>query len=152
MLIGIPRETRTGETRVAATPETVKKLAASGKHDIVVEAGAGTASSIPDDAYVAAGIGRFEWKDEDDLLLSFRGGPLHTMQAMNAVFPHMRAQQWGRIDHRGAGSSRVTCGKRACAVTGSSGTLTYSPRRNSSAWSRNAALPGTPSWPPSRTR
>ena len=37
MLIGIPRETRPGETRVAATPETVKKLAASGKHAIVVE-------------------------------------------------------------------------------------------------------------------
>ena len=55
MLIGIPRETRTGETRVAATPETVKKLAASGKHEIVVEAGAGTASSIPDEAYVASG-------------------------------------------------------------------------------------------------
>jgi tartrate dehydrogenase/decarboxylase/D-malate dehydrogenase len=36
MLIGIPRETRTGETRVAATPETVKKIAASGKHEIVV--------------------------------------------------------------------------------------------------------------------
>ena len=37
MLIGIPRETRPGETRVAATPETVKKLAASGAHAIVVE-------------------------------------------------------------------------------------------------------------------
>ena len=37
MIIGIPRETRVGETRVAATPETVKKLAASGKHEIVVE-------------------------------------------------------------------------------------------------------------------
>ena len=49
MLIGIPRETRPGETRVAATPETVKKLAASGKHAIVVETGAGIASSIPDD-------------------------------------------------------------------------------------------------------
>ena len=44
MLIGIPRETRPGETRVAATPETVKKLAASGKHAVVVEAGAGVAS------------------------------------------------------------------------------------------------------------
>ncbi len=55
MLIGIPRETRPGETRVAATPETVKKLAASGKHEIVVEAGAGTASSIPDEQYAAAG-------------------------------------------------------------------------------------------------
>ena len=30
MNIGIPRESRAGETRVAATPETVKKLAASG--------------------------------------------------------------------------------------------------------------------------
>ena len=55
MLIGIPRETRPGETRVAATPETVKKLAASGKHAIVVESGAGTISAIPDDLYAAAG-------------------------------------------------------------------------------------------------
>jgi NAD(P) transhydrogenase subunit alpha len=55
MMIGIPRETRAGETRVAATPETVKKLAASGKHAIVVESGAGLASSIPDADYTAAG-------------------------------------------------------------------------------------------------
>src|SRR6185312_10491229 len=55
MLIGIPRETRPGETRVAATPETVKKLAASGKHEVVVEGGAGIGSSIPDSAYEAAG-------------------------------------------------------------------------------------------------
>jgi NAD(P) transhydrogenase subunit alpha len=55
MLIGIPRETRPGETRVAATPETVKKLAASGKHALVVESGAGLASSITDEQYVAAG-------------------------------------------------------------------------------------------------
>jgi NAD(P) transhydrogenase subunit alpha len=53
MRIGIPAETRPGETRVAATPETVKKLAA--KHDVVVEAGAGVNASIVDDAYVAAG-------------------------------------------------------------------------------------------------
>ena len=55
MLIGIPRETRPGETRVAATPETVKKIAASGSHTLVVESGAGQASSIPDADYVAAG-------------------------------------------------------------------------------------------------
>jgi NAD(P) transhydrogenase subunit alpha len=55
MLIGIPRETRPAETRVAATPETVKKIAASGKHAIVVEAGAGVSSSIPDSAYEASG-------------------------------------------------------------------------------------------------
>ena len=55
MQIGIPRETRPGETRVAATPETVKKMAASGKHAIVVAEDAGAGSSIPDAAYVAAG-------------------------------------------------------------------------------------------------
>ena len=55
MIIGIPRETRPGETRVAATPETVKKLAAIGKHQIVVESGAGTLSSIPDADFQVAG-------------------------------------------------------------------------------------------------
>ncbi len=55
MQIGIPRETHSGEARVAVTPETVKKLAASGKHEIVVEAGAGAAASVPDELYAAAG-------------------------------------------------------------------------------------------------
>ncbi|MFB9308108.1 Re/Si-specific NAD(P)(+) transhydrogenase subunit alpha [Agromyces hippuratus] len=42
------------ETRVAATPATVKQLIALG-YDVVVEAGAGARSAFPDDAYVAAG-------------------------------------------------------------------------------------------------
>ncbi|MFT5645262.1 MAG: NAD(P) transhydrogenase subunit alpha [Janthinobacterium sp.] len=53
MKIGIPTETRLGETRVAATPETVKKLAA--KHQVIVQAGAGINASVVDDAYLAAG-------------------------------------------------------------------------------------------------
>ncbi|MGZ3181214.1 MAG: Re/Si-specific NAD(P)(+) transhydrogenase subunit alpha [Telluria sp.] len=53
MRIGVPAETRPGETRVAATPETVKKLAA--KHEVIVQAGAGLASSVTDEAYAAAG-------------------------------------------------------------------------------------------------
>ena len=54
MKIGIPRETRVGETRVAATPETVKKLV-SAKHTVLVETGAGAGAHIPDADYVAAG-------------------------------------------------------------------------------------------------
>ncbi len=54
MKIAIPTETREHETRVAATPETVRKLVALGAKT-VVQAGAGTASSIPDAAYEAAG-------------------------------------------------------------------------------------------------
>ena len=54
MLIGVPRETAAGETRVAATPETVKKLKAQG-HVLRVETGAGIAASVTDEAYAAAG-------------------------------------------------------------------------------------------------
>ena len=75
MIIGIPRETRAGETRVAATPETVKKLAASGKHTLVVEAGAGAMSSIPDRAFEAAGakIGSADQTLAADIVLKVRG-------------------------------------------------------------------------------
>jgi NAD(P) transhydrogenase subunit alpha len=75
MIIGIPRETRAGETRVAATPETVKKLAATGKHQLVVETGAGTTSSIPDREFQAAGA-RIASADEAlgaDIVLKVRG-------------------------------------------------------------------------------
>lgn len=54
MFIGVPAETAAGETRVAVTPETVKKLKAQG-HEIAVQAGAGVAASVTDEAYVAAG-------------------------------------------------------------------------------------------------
>jgi NAD(P) transhydrogenase subunit alpha len=55
MQIGVPAETRPGETRVAATPETVKKLAAGGRHAILVQSGAGVAASVPDREFEAAG-------------------------------------------------------------------------------------------------
>ncbi|MGD1326850.1 NAD(P)(+) transhydrogenase (Re/Si-specific) subunit alpha, partial [Pandoraea pnomenusa] len=54
MKIGIPAETLAGESRVAATPETVKKLVASG-HQVVIGHGAGNAASVPDAAFEAAG-------------------------------------------------------------------------------------------------
>jgi NAD(P) transhydrogenase subunit alpha len=54
MRIGVPLETRIGESRVAATPETVKKLIGSG-HQVLIETGAGVAASVPDNAYQAVG-------------------------------------------------------------------------------------------------
>ena len=50
----IPRETRAGETRVAATPETVKKLVKAG-FAVAVEAGAGAGAFIADEDYRASG-------------------------------------------------------------------------------------------------
>lgn len=55
MHIGIPAEIRGGETRVAATPETVKKFTAKGFHVVLVQSGAGSGASIPDEEYQAAG-------------------------------------------------------------------------------------------------
>jgi H+-translocating NAD(P) transhydrogenase subunit alpha len=54
MKIAIPAETDSGEPRVAATPETVKKLRGLGA-DVVVERGAGLKSGILDSDYEAAG-------------------------------------------------------------------------------------------------
>jgi NAD(P) transhydrogenase subunit alpha len=54
MLIGVPTETAVGETRVAVTPETAKKLKSQG-HTLRIQSGAGVAASVPDDAYAAAG-------------------------------------------------------------------------------------------------
>ena len=54
MQIGVPAETLAGETRVAVTPETVKKLKSQG-HTVRIQSGAGVAASVTDEAYVAAG-------------------------------------------------------------------------------------------------
>jgi NAD(P) transhydrogenase subunit alpha len=54
MKIGVPRETMPGEARVGLVPETVGRLAKAG-NTVVVERGAGAASSFTDDAYEKAG-------------------------------------------------------------------------------------------------
>lgn len=55
MKFGIPAETRPNETRVAATPETVRKLTAAGHHAVLVQSGAGAGASVPDEQYAAVG-------------------------------------------------------------------------------------------------
>jgi NAD(P) transhydrogenase subunit alpha len=52
--IAVLKESAPGETRVAATPETVKKFVGLG-HTVTVQAGAGAAASFPDDLYKSAG-------------------------------------------------------------------------------------------------
>ncbi|MCV7216480.1 Re/Si-specific NAD(P)(+) transhydrogenase subunit alpha [Mycobacterium crocinum] len=54
MIIGIPRESLPGETRVAATPQTVGQLIKLG-YEVLVESGAGVAASFSDEAFVEAG-------------------------------------------------------------------------------------------------
>jgi NAD(P) transhydrogenase subunit alpha len=76
MQIGIPAEIRAGETRVAATPETVKKLAGSGHHKLLVQSGAGAGGSIPDSEFAAAGAAIVQSAAEtyrSDIVLKVRG-------------------------------------------------------------------------------
>ena len=55
LTIGVPAETAAGETRVALTPETAKKLITQG-HVVRLQSGAGVAASMPDEAYAAVGV------------------------------------------------------------------------------------------------
>jgi len=54
MQVGIPRETKSGEHRVALTPAGAQHLVAAG-HEVLVETGAGAGSAIDDADYAAAG-------------------------------------------------------------------------------------------------
>ena len=72
MKIGVPKELRDGETRVAASPDMIRKLVGSGL-DVMVETGAGTKAMLPDMIYENAGasIGRDanETYSEADIIL-----------------------------------------------------------------------------------
>jgi alanine dehydrogenase len=68
MKIGVPRETKLGERRVALTPAATRDLVTAG-HRVLVEAGAGAGSGFDDDAYASAGAERVNaadaWGDAD---------------------------------------------------------------------------------------
>jgi len=85
MRIGIPAETRQGETRVAATPETIKKYVAA-KHHVIVQSGAGIAASITDEAYQAAGaqIGSAAEAFGAELVLKVRAPSADELAMMNS--------------------------------------------------------------------
>ncbi|UCI19675.1 Re/Si-specific NAD(P)(+) transhydrogenase subunit alpha [Mesorhizobium sp. B2-1-8] len=69
----IPRELDANEPRVAASPDTVKRLAGLG-FDVIVEAGAGTRSRIPDEEFAKAGaaIGKASNAGKADVVLKVR--------------------------------------------------------------------------------
>jgi NAD(P) transhydrogenase subunit alpha len=88
MKIGIPAETRRGETRVAATPETVKKLMAAEHHTLLVQAGAGAGASIPDAQFSEAGAtlvaNATEIYSRSDIVLKVRGPDAQELTGMRS--------------------------------------------------------------------
>ena len=86
-VIAVTKERRAGETRVAAVPETVKKLIAAG-FEVVIETGAGVSASFPDQAFADAGatIAKSA-KDaiaKADILFKVRGPEADEISALKA--------------------------------------------------------------------
>jgi alanine dehydrogenase len=89
MIVGVPREIKTDEYRVAMTPNGVEELTRAG-HQVLVEAGAGVGSGITDEMYTAHGaeiVGSTAdvWK-RSDLIVKVK-------EPLPDEWPHMRAGQ-----------------------------------------------------------
>ncbi|MEJ2579263.1 MAG: alanine dehydrogenase [Kineosporiaceae bacterium] len=95
MKVGIPREVKNNEFRVAITPSGVHELVRHG-HEVVVEAGAGVGSSIPDADYAAAGARVLGSADdvwaEGELILKVKEpivAEYHRMRAGQTLFTYL---------------------------------------------------------------
>ena len=95
MLVGIPIETKEDENRVAITPAGVAAFVAH-DHDVIVEAGAGAGSAIPDQAFRRAGASIVETAEEvwltSDLILKVKeplDGEIGQMRAGQVLFTYL---------------------------------------------------------------
>ena len=88
MYIGIPREIRPGEKRVATTPEVARLLIKLGYH-VAIESGAGAQSAYSDTAYVEAGAEILtdvrELYRKSDIILKVRAPQGDVSQGLNEV-------------------------------------------------------------------
>jgi alanine dehydrogenase len=95
MRIGVPKEIKNNEYRVAITPAGVHELVRRG-HEVLIESSAGIGSSIPDDLYVAAGATMLDSPDDvwaqGELILKVKE-PIaeehHRMQAGQTLFTYL---------------------------------------------------------------
>ena len=89
MLVGVPKEIKVLEARVALTPEGASEFIRAG-HSVVIEKGAGLGSAITDDQYIAAGATIESdvekiWRDADMIL--------KVKEPIEAEYPRLRAGQ-----------------------------------------------------------
>ncbi len=95
MRVGIPREVKNNEYRVAITPAGVHELARAG-HEVVIEAGAGAGSAIPDGDFAAAGAAILATADDvwqaGDLILKVKepvAEEYHRMRKDQVLFTYL---------------------------------------------------------------
>ena len=89
MLIGVPKEIKVLEARVALTPEGASEFIRAG-HKVVIEKGAGIGSAITDDQYIAAGAAieadvEKIWRDAEMIL--------KVKEPIEAEYPRLRSGQ-----------------------------------------------------------
>jgi alanine dehydrogenase len=95
MKVGVPAEVKDSEFRVAITPAGVHELARAG-HEVFIEAGAGTGSSLPDEEFAAAGAAILPTADDvwgtADLVLKVKEpvpGEYHRMRPGQVLFTYL---------------------------------------------------------------
>jgi len=95
MKVGIPREIKNNEYRVAITPAGVHELVRGG-HEVFIEAGAGVGSSIPDEDFIAAGAKTLATADDvwetGDLILKVKepvAEEYHRMRKGQVLFTYL---------------------------------------------------------------
>ena len=122
MKIAILKERRPHETRVAATPESVKKLKALGAEDVVIEAGAGLAAAYTDEAYAEAGVTARDIQREEKQFTRAKGfdtfcpvGPWIETELDPHDFEVGRSVQTHLNDDWGGGATAVTAATQAGA-------------------------------------
>jgi alanine dehydrogenase len=93
MRIGVPREVKSGESRVALTPEGARALVTEAC-EVVVEAGAGAASGFPDESYREAGARIVSAEDawSSDLVVKVKepvSSEFRNLSASSALFTYL---------------------------------------------------------------
>jgi alanine dehydrogenase len=89
MIIGVPKEIKTNEYRIALVPAGSEALVAAG-HTVLVERGAGLGAGFPDEAYEATGA---ELVDTAEEVWARAGMVLKVKEPIAAEWPHMREDQ-----------------------------------------------------------
>src|SRR5260370_31569934 len=95
MKVGVPKEVKNHEYRVAITPAGVHELIRS-RHEVFIEEGAGTGSSIPDEDFAAAGAQILPTADDvwriPDLMLKVKepvAEEYHRMRKDQVLFTYL---------------------------------------------------------------
>ena len=112
MLIGVPKEIKNNEYRVALTPAGAEALAGAG-HQVMVESGGGIGSGFTDDFYSQAGA---EIVDSADEVWARAEMIMKVKEPIEAEWPRMRADQVVFTYFHFAASEALT---RACMASGS---------------------------------